>query len=115
MMNLMLIFGLLLFSISISDDTASKADIRSTLNNHFNFEHLTGTKSKAHLWTMMTNLEKASEVRHTTHPTSYLLNIFLGWRKHLACLLAANAFLHSMLISMLICMLRMLDMLDMLL
>ena len=35
----------------------------------------------------------------------------LGWRKHLACLLAANAFLHSMLISML----RMLDMLDMLL
>ena len=35
----------------------------------------------------------------------------LGWRTHLACLLAANAFLHSMLISML----RMPDVLDMLL
>ena len=39
------------------------------------------------------------------------LTLYLGWHKHLACLLAANAFMHSMLISML----RMLDMLDMLL
>jgi hypothetical protein len=39
----------------------------------------------------------------------------LGCRTHLAFLLAANAFLYRMFISMLISMLRMLDMLDMLL
>ena len=43
------------------------------------------------------------------------LTNWLGWRKHLACLLAANAFMHNMLIRMLISMLRMLGMLDMLL